>query len=265
VLVCGVFGNIAADDITRTIRSLPSLCAPGATVVWTRHRRPPDLTVLAREAFISAGFAEVAFETHDNFLFGVGVNRLVAEPTAFEPDVEMFAFVGFDALDGRCAECGFVYDLDRDEIVRRIDSDAAAFATRMRELDDDAARHRPEADVWSPLEYACHARDVLRVQEGRIELIQREDAPFLTPMGRDERVIEDRYIEQDPAVVTRELTDAARALGERLAALGPDGWERTGMYTYPDTQLRTVEWIGNHTVHELQHHHHDIAAPPQPA
>jgi DinB superfamily len=265
VLVCGVFGNIPTDDITRTIRTLPSLCAPGAIVVWTRHRRPPDLTGVAREAFASAGFEEVAFETQDGFLFGIGVNRLVAEPTAFEPGAEMFTFVGFDALDGRCAECGFVYDLDRDQIVRRMRADSARFAERMRELDDAAARQRPAADVWSPLEYACHVRDMVRVQNERIELIQREDEPFLTPMGRDERVVEDRYNEQDPTIVTRELTDASRAFAERLAALGPDGWERTGMYTYPDTRLRTVEWIGNHTVHELQHHHFDITAPRQPA
>jgi hypothetical protein len=101
VLVCGVFGNIADDDIARTIRTLPSLCAPGATVIWTRHRRPPDRTVLARETFAAAGFQEVVFEAPDGFLFGVGVDRLVSDPPRFEAGVEMFAFVGYDELAGR--------------------------------------------------------------------------------------------------------------------------------------------------------------------
>ncbi|HEY5014385.1 MAG TPA: SAM-dependent methyltransferase [Acidimicrobiia bacterium] len=94
VLVCGVFGNIGDDDIVRTIRTVPSLCAPGATAIWTRHRRPPDRTVLARDAFREAGFAEIGFESPEGFLFGVGVEQLVAQPPPFAPGIEMFTFVG---------------------------------------------------------------------------------------------------------------------------------------------------------------------------
>ena len=65
VLAYGVFGNISDADIERTIDTLPSLCAPGATVIWTRHRRPPDLTPEIREWFVDAGFDEVAFEGPD--------------------------------------------------------------------------------------------------------------------------------------------------------------------------------------------------------
>jgi hypothetical protein len=259
VLVCGVFGNVADDDIARTIHTLPSLCAPGAAVIWTRHRRPPDRTVLAREAFAAAGFSEVAFEAPDDFLFGVGVNRLVSEPPAFEPGVEMFSFVGYDALDERCSECRFVYDLEREEIVRRLDADAASFVARVGQLDDAAGRRRPAPDVWSPLEYAGHVRDVLRVQRERVELILRERDPSLAPMRPDERVVEDRYNDQQPVLVARELLDAARAFAALLGSLDDGGWERTAVYNYPTSQRRTVEWIGTHTVHELQHHRLDIS------
>ena len=51
VLVCGVFGNITDADMMRTIDLLPTLCAPGAHVIWTRHRRPPDATPGVRERF----------------------------------------------------------------------------------------------------------------------------------------------------------------------------------------------------------------------
>jgi hypothetical protein len=44
VLACGVFGNITDADIDRTIGYLPTFCAPGATLIWTRHRMAPDAT-----------------------------------------------------------------------------------------------------------------------------------------------------------------------------------------------------------------------------
>jgi hypothetical protein len=41
VLVCGVFGNVSDADIRRIVARLPELCAPRATVVWTRHGARP--------------------------------------------------------------------------------------------------------------------------------------------------------------------------------------------------------------------------------
>ncbi len=37
VLVCGVFGNISAQDIQHTITTLPQLCAADATVIWDKE------------------------------------------------------------------------------------------------------------------------------------------------------------------------------------------------------------------------------------
>jgi hypothetical protein len=42
VLLCGVFGNLTDQDVERTVAYCPQLCKTGGTVVWTRHRRPPD-------------------------------------------------------------------------------------------------------------------------------------------------------------------------------------------------------------------------------
>ena len=82
---------------------------------------------------------------------------------------------------------------------------------------------------------------------------------MFVPMGRDERVVDDRYNEQDPA---RVADGAARARPRRFASLldGLDdaGWERTGIYNYPEPALRTVEWIAIHTDHELLHHRGDL-------
>lgn len=82
LLLCGIFGNVSDDDVGRTVTAAPALCAPGGTVIWTRHRRPPDLTALVREWFAEAGFAEVAFEAPEtaSTLIGVGVHRRAAAP-----------------------------------------------------------------------------------------------------------------------------------------------------------------------------------------
>jgi hypothetical protein len=63
LLLCGIFGNVTEGDIARTIAAAQALCAPGGTVIWTRHRRPPDLTPRLRQWFADAGFGEVAFDS----------------------------------------------------------------------------------------------------------------------------------------------------------------------------------------------------------
>lgn len=99
LLLCGIFGNVSDDDVGRTVAAAPALCAPGGTVIWTRHRRPPDLTPLVREWFAAAGFAEVAFEAPEtgSTLIGVGVHRRPAgttghSPTTIPPDEPLFTF-----------------------------------------------------------------------------------------------------------------------------------------------------------------------------
>ena len=96
VLMCGVFGNVSDDDIHRTVRSLPTLCAPGATVIWTRHRRPPDRTVDIRRWLREAGYEELSFEGSEALLFGVGAHRLTGPPLPYPPDLLLFTFVGHE-------------------------------------------------------------------------------------------------------------------------------------------------------------------------
>jgi hypothetical protein len=100
VLLCGLFGNISDSDVQRTIQSLPRLCARSATVIWTRHRRPPDLTPRIREWFTDAGFEDVGFDTEEGTAFGVGTQRFVGSPLDFQSDERLFTFVG-DGFDAR--------------------------------------------------------------------------------------------------------------------------------------------------------------------
>jgi hypothetical protein len=97
VLVCGVFGNISDDDIAQTVEELPHLCADVATVLWTRHRRSPDLTPSIRAWFEAAGFAELSFDSPAG-TFAVGVHRLAGAARPFRPGRRLFTFVGDGVL-----------------------------------------------------------------------------------------------------------------------------------------------------------------------
>jgi hypothetical protein len=98
ILVCGVFGNISADDVAATIRAMPSFSAPGASVIWTRHRRPPDLTPAIRSWFADAGFVERSFAAPEGYVLAVGRHQLRSIPTAFDPEVQLFEFTGDGGL-----------------------------------------------------------------------------------------------------------------------------------------------------------------------
>jgi hypothetical protein len=94
VLACGIFGNISDDDIHRTVELLPMLCASGATVIWTRHRREPDLTGEVRRWFAEAGYEEVGFDApEDHPYVGVGTHRRLGAEGVVEPGVTFFRFV----------------------------------------------------------------------------------------------------------------------------------------------------------------------------
>lgn len=93
VVACGIFGNITASDIQATVAALPSLCVPGALVLWTRHRGAPDLTPTIRSWFGEAGFREEAFDVGDDGLMSVGAHRLTGEPAALAPGQRLFTFV----------------------------------------------------------------------------------------------------------------------------------------------------------------------------
>ncbi len=159
----------------------------------------------------------------------------------------------------RCDECGYDYDgPTREEIAERLRGLGPRYADLLGDRSDAELRTRPSPDVWSPHEYACHIRDVLRTQTARIAVALEEDTPVFTPMGRDELVTQRRYNEQDPDGVMAEITSAADELARAFESLDESGWTRTGIYTYPTREERTLEWVGRHTIHEGAHHVMDI-------
>ncbi len=95
VLACGVFGNITAHDIRRTVEVLRTLTAPEGFVVWTRGRRPEfDGSSEVRSWFSQEGFTERSFTAPSDARFRVGLNQLSAAAAhPYRSGVRMFSFV----------------------------------------------------------------------------------------------------------------------------------------------------------------------------
>ena len=162
-----------------------------------------------------------------------------------------------------CVECDFDYDLVGGQnfgiaagsfVEGYVDLLAATSVTLLK--------CRPAVDVWSPLEYACHVRDLLVVQRERVLTARRRDRPVAESMGRDERAEHDGYNDQRPSDVARQLGDAMLLLSNVFSRLSPAEWERTVIYPYPypdpNPGERSMRWMATHTLHELHHHLVDI-------
>jgi len=92
VLLVGIMGNIADAELARTIAAAPALCAPGATLVWTRGRWAGDRNDLVRARFAAAGFAELAYDVLDeDSLPAVGAVRYDGPPVPLAPG-RLFTF-----------------------------------------------------------------------------------------------------------------------------------------------------------------------------
>ncbi|MFE7706107.1 class I SAM-dependent methyltransferase family protein [Streptomyces sp. NPDC057486] len=97
VLVCGVFGNISDEDVERTIGYCAQLCRDGGTLLWTRHRKAPDLVPQICDWLEARGFERRWLSAPDAG-FGAGAHRFTRSPEPLSPGECMFTFVGYDVL-----------------------------------------------------------------------------------------------------------------------------------------------------------------------
>jgi len=157
-------------------------------------------------------------------------------------------------------ECGFVYDaVDVAAVPAALRAAGATFADVLcRPELAELIRVRPEAVVWSALEYAGHLRDVFLAQRERVLLALVVDTPRFVPMYRDERVGLARYNDDDPGVVAHELVMAADLFARLLERLGAAELARSCIFNYPQPTERDIGWVGRHTLHEAVHHLGDI-------
>jgi len=157
-------------------------------------------------------------------------------------------------LERRCPECGSdPGSIEVTDVPALVRDNAAAWR---RVLDRPDARRRPRADVWSPLEYGCHVRDVFRLFDARLALMLDEDDPHFANWDQDETALTERYADQEPAVVAAELTAAAEHVAASFAGVEGAAWERTGRRS--DGAVFTVRTFAQYFVHDPLHHLWDV-------
>src|SRR5699024_12001045 len=78
----------------------------------------------------------------------------------------------FVITDG-CDECGF-RPFDPAETTRRLSEGTGRWRAV---LERPAVAQRPAEQVWSPLEYACHVRDMVRLLGERVKSMRDQENP----------------------------------------------------------------------------------------
>ena len=175
-----------------------------------------------------------------------------AAPDAIVPDAKDWTWV----LERPCPECGFDPAAQSlDALPTRIHDSAMAWSDVLARTDVGV---RPSPAVWSPLEYACHVRDVHVVFAERVRLMLEVDEPAFANWDQDATAIESDYGSQDPAEVVVGLIDAAGTVAGLYATVTDATKDRRGHRS--DGSVFTVESLGSYHLHDVVHHLHDVGA-----
>lgn len=173
------------------------------------------------------------------------------EPAPIEPDTKDWTWT----LRETCPDCGFTASaVDGPSIPGRVPGLTDPWQEVLARPD---ARERPSPSTWSPLEYACHVRDVCRTFTERVDLMLRKEAPEFPNWDQDAAAVTARYHEQDPGAVAQELREAAADARDAFATVEGEQWRRTG--TRSDGSVFTVESLGQYFLHDLAHHLVDVS------
>jgi hypothetical protein len=157
----------------------------------------------------------------------------------------------------RCVDCGFVWASVPDgAITPRVRDGVAALVALLRA--DVTPSRRPAPDRWSTLEYAAHLRDVLFHVRDRVVIALVEDDPEFKPLYRDQRVDLGLYAADTVPVVAGELETAAALFTRTFDRLDAPQRDRPCRYAFPTLSQRTIRWMGQQVVHEVEHHLGDV-------
>jgi hypothetical protein len=157
-------------------------------------------------------------------------------------------------LERPCPECGFdASEISCTDVAGALRENATIWTSM---LSMPGATERPNGDKWSALEYGCHVRDVFLLFDMRLTLMLENDDPEFENWDQDRTAIADRYSEQDPERVAKEIVPAGNALADRFGSVPADSWSRTGRRS--DGSLFTIDTFSRYLLHDPVHHLYDV-------
>src|SRR3954452_13185472 len=166
------------------------------------------------------------------------------------PDTKDWTWV----LERACPQCGYdASTVPVETVAARLRANAAGWGPVLRRPDVSV---RPRPDVWSPLEYACHVRDVHELYLHRLDRMLTESDPLYDNWDQDATALEKDYGAQNPVVVSDELAGAAQRLADRFDTVTGDAWQRRGRRS--DGASFTVDTFSRYMLHDVEHHLWDV-------
>ncbi len=157
-------------------------------------------------------------------------------------------------LERTCPECGLESAaVTLAEVPDLLRGNAARWRQVLSRTD---VRHRPTPTTWSPLEYACHVRDVHTVFGPRYEQMLTQDDPRFANWDQDLAAAQGRYTDQDPQLVADELAGSAERVASLLAGVAAEAAERPGRRS--NGSRFTVTTLAQYHAHDVVHHLWDV-------
>lgn len=172
------------------------------------------------------------------------------EPDQVVPDTKDWTWV----LTTTCPECGLTAgDIDTKTVTDLIPDQVARWQEVLFRPDVGS---RTRLGAWSPLEYACHVRDVYGVFAERTRLVLQEDKPTFPDWDQDRAAVVGRYPAQEPGAVARDLAAAAGSYASILTQVPNGGWERVGLRS--NGSRFTLATLTQYLMHDVLHHLWDV-------
>lgn len=160
-------------------------------------------------------------------------------------------------LGKRCPACGVAAaEIDPTRVGTLIRYCADRLGQLLVDEPVEALRTRPTPDRWSPLEYACHVRDVFALYEYRLGLMVDGDDPLFPNWDQDATAVDQDYRNQDPGEVAAGLAQAAASAADAFDRIGPDQLDRPGRRS--DGASFTVASFARYFIHDPLHHLVDV-------
>jgi hypothetical protein len=160
----------------------------------------------------------------------------------------------------RCTECGFDGEhLMTGDAITALRSMGRRWRELFKDVPEERLRTRPDPQVWSPLEYAAHTRDVIAlVGRGMNEVLKGGEPSFPSiepdPPG-DAGAVDHGYNALDPPDVLDQLAAEAEHMAERASKALPEHWSRQAT---TGGEATDAGWLLRHAVHDASHHLRDV-------